>query len=328
MNENPTVTYIKDGQENNIKHFFKYFFERDVVNIKRDKILNKTFYKFKDIEYIHIKNFEFSSKDSICLELLNKNTTIILENCIFNAPELTIKDYKKIGENNNNYLQIVNSIFKKECELNINNLKNVDIVLSEEGENIELQTGCCENISITCSSKLKKISNFKTTKIHIKNLISKNLKYFYSDSYALLLENSKIENYNLYNNEIHLINSSINTKSDLIFIYLKKLILENSSITSSKSILSPYLEELKFNDSYEDTILDTSSYIKAGENIVISTSAYHKKNYKNNGAIIVNKETIEKDSYLLKNKLISILKELNNEKLEKPKIKKRVNNNE
>lgn len=326
MKEQTIITYIKDGKEFTIKHFLKYNFQNEIAKIRKDSISNTTYYKFKNKEYIHIKNFEFDTNSCNYLEITNPNTVVILENCIFNTQMLWIKDLKKIGIDNNNYFQILNPIFKKECEVRVSNIKNVDIVLSNEGENLELNIGNCENVSLTSSPKLKKLDNFKTSKTHIKNLVNEGIKEFYTSSDILLLENSKLENCNLYNKELHLINSTIESKDNLIFIYLKKLILENSHITSSKSILFPYLEEMFFNNEDNETILDTSSYLEASENIAIGTTPYHKQN--NNEPIIITKKTLEKDSYLLRNKLLYILKELNNEMLDKQKIKKRVIGNE
>ena len=283
MNNTTVITYKKNKQEKTIKKFIEYNLKKEIATIKKSSKEKNTVYNLKDIEYIHIKNYEFDDNDCNFIRTTFKNEVLILENCIFNTKSLKI-----IGSKDNyNNLKIINPIFKKECEVLIKNIKNVDIFLSEEGENIELNITNCSDVYLDCSSKLKKLNNYRSFKTYIKNLDTN--KEIYIFSLELLLENSNIEKIDLVNYKTHLINSAIKSVEDLIINNLYELVLENGSSITAKSILLPILKKIKYEDSNEDKI----SYLEASEHIAISNPPYHIK--AENESIILNKENTPSD---------------------------------
>lgn len=105
---------------------------------------------------------------------------------------------------------------------------------------------------------------------------------------------------------LHLVNSKIYSK-DFLTLDCKNLILKNSSIKAEDTIYLNDLSKIEFNDIIDNAILDTSSYLEAGNKIYIGNSVYQSNTKER---LILTQEELEKNIEL--EKIISILKALNN----------------
>ena len=257
---------------------------------------------------IHFKNILFKQDKILSFETENDNTTIVLEDCIFNCTKLNLSD--------GNYL-LINPIFKKECIIDVDVVEDIDITLSEESSNIELYISGYNNIYLEYSPKIKNLKIKFGEKIHLKNIKdSKNLKYQITNSDQLILEDSNLYfNSNSYIsriNEIKLLSSKIESKDNIVLFYINKLLLQDSSISTPKTISIKNLKNLEFKDKEEDTILDTSSYLEAGESIILGELPSQKYDAKDlNNPIIITKENYSFEQAYTRRLLINTLKEIN-----------------
>lgn len=105
---------------------------------------------------------------------------------------------------------------------------------------------------------------------------------------------------------LYLVNSKIYSK-DFLTLDCKNLILKNSSIKAEDTIYLNDLSKIEFNDIIDNAILDTSSYLEAGNKIYIGNSVYQSNTKER---LILTQEELEKTIEL--EKIISILKALNN----------------
>lgn len=302
MNNKPTITYIKNGKEKIIKHF---------INLKTETEIGITKYNrleiYEDVEYIHFNNYKFSCKNLILDSSTpySKDIILILEDCIIDKYQFKIEspfNSRKI------YLQLINCTFLKETNFYIKNIENIDINLSNEGEELNLNITECNNITINSSSKLNTIYIDCAEKIHIRNFIESNLdRGIYIFSIKLILEDCLLKDSTLHSDELLLKRSKIETQNS-IYLNQYKITLENSSIITNHPITIPYLSELIFNDQNIDSIIDTSSYLQAEDHITLGEQKYQKET--SNQVLVMTYEKLIIDKSLKRQELISILKDL------------------
>ena len=299
MKQRPTVTYIKAGIEETIT--------LNVFNTQ--KILNKlvqidkryfgeelTLRPQSDVEVIYLKNFVFESNTTLEFETnyFNKNVILILENCIFVANRLKIETKN---------IEIINPHFLKSCEIYVEDVDFINLVLSEETKDIHLEAFDCKTLLLTAAPSLRKVKISWCQNIHIKNLNNLNNSYI-NCSEKLALENSNLK---IFPNAkiITLKNSQIEV-SNIITPIPEILTLQNSSIIAEEEI---FLLSLKLEFKDEKTNKDLSpSTLQAGTSIQIGDKRLI--NQEVDKPLIISEDSLKTNIHLVRQNLLFTLKKL------------------
>lgn len=311
MNNKPSITYIKNGREKTIKHFLIHNFEKEIGEIE-DEYFHYTYCINKDIEYVHFKNFKFTSIDdlkNIKLIYKNPNTIIILENCyIIGTNKFLINSYFTASVKNDAHVQIINPISTKDIEIEICCTKNIDINLIDQNNFVYLDIQYCKNINLICTNQLNELRIYGANNVYIKSLNDKITRSTLYDIENLILENSIIIKSNISQENLHLKNSTIENKEKILCKGSKLILENNSKIISGESISIPFLKELIFIDN-DKTILDTSSYLQGEFKIKLGEKSFKRTNP--SIPLVITKKDLETNLNIKRQELLFVLKNLN-----------------
>lgn len=309
MSNKPTITYKRNNKIKTItidkfhkKALEKFFYIRNGKKYESKDLSN--------INYIRIKDYQFNNEISI-INLSEFKGKLVLENCTFNnllklseedEYNLYIKPLK-IGDTCS--LEIINPIIKG--YIHIESIKDVIITLDNEDTKLDLFCKCVDTLTIN-GNDTNTINSLRISRTE--KVIINNMKHILDISEKITTNNLYLNNTTLYIKEnmfkndfkasikINLENSHIKSEIDLDIRYL---VLKNSTITAIEDIYIPSSSNIKIEDTEEESILDTYSYIEIQKSIYIDDRSYSSTN---NNSLILDEKEINKlrPKYMVRDK--------------------------
>lgn len=243
MNKDTIITYIKDGKEKTVK----------LNKLNKERTLNKIFYtrlisnEYKireEISYLEIKNKEF--EPNTIFSCFYNQTMVVLDNCKFDGLRLEGCSY-----------QIIEPIFNR----NFGSIKGEEIqdliidISPTHLQNININISFSENF--TLNGNYNYYGNLNL--INLENILINNVKMYPDDDRSSLyvrnsnlkINNSTINSLFIKGYSLELINTMINSKSELQVLYMQ-IKGRNYAFKTEGSLIT-----LTHNKYYNTNCLDT-----------------------------------------------------------------------